>query len=108
MASLAKDQTLSVSQRILTITTGLLAGLFTASVLFTGTAFAEQTATEQVKEAGRDLKTGTKKAVRKVKDETCEMVNGKMECAAKKVGNKVDNAVDDVKDGAKNTKEKVD
>lgn len=51
-----------------------------------------------VKEAGRDVGKGAKKAGRKIKDETCEMVNGKMECAAKKAGHKVENAVDEVKD----------
>ena len=53
---------------------------------------------QDVKEAVQDTKKVAKKAGRKVKDETCEMVNGKMECAAKKVGNKIKNGVDEVKD----------
>ena len=60
-------------------------------------AHAEDSVKQDVKEAGHDAAVGMKKAGRKVKDETCEMVNGKMECAAKKAKHKVDNAVDDVK-----------
>ena len=54
--------------------------------------------TEQAKEAGRDVKKVTKKTVRNVKDKTCEMVNGKMECTAKKVKHKVQNATDEAAD----------
>jgi cytochrome c5 len=65
------------------------------------TAKAEDSkAVSEVKEAGRDVKKGAKKAGRKVKDETCEMVNGKMECAAKKAGHKIENAGDELKDKA--------
>ncbi|MGE3759369.1 MAG: hypothetical protein AB7H97_16520 [Pseudobdellovibrionaceae bacterium] len=55
-------------------------------------------AVESTKEAGRDLKKNTKKAWRNTKDEACEMVNGKMECAGKKVKHKIQNGVDEVKD----------
>lgn len=61
---------------------------------------AEESVGEKMAEGGRDVKKGAKKAVRKVKDETCEMVNGKMECAAKKAGHKIENATDEVKDKA--------
>lgn len=73
------------------------------AIAFAGTgihAMAEETVTEKAAEAGRDLKKNAKKAGRKIEDKTCEMVNGKMECAAKKVGNKVKNAADEVKDKA--------
>jgi len=59
---------------------------------------ADESATETVKEAGRDLKKGTKKAWRNTKDEACEMVNGKMECAGQKIKNKTYNATDEVQD----------
>ncbi len=72
----------------------VVAVTFTAGI---PTALAE-TVTEKVAEVGSDIKKSTKKGVRAVKDKTCEMVNGKMECAAKKVGNKVGNGVDEVKD----------
>lgn len=55
-------------------------------------------AVESTKEAGRDLKKNTKQTVRDAKDEACELVNGKMECAGKKVKHKVQNGVDEVKD----------
>ncbi len=79
--------------------------LFLASVVavtFTGgisTAFAE-TVGEKMSEAGQDMKKGTKKSYRDVKDKTCEMINGKMECVAKKVKHKVQNGMDEVSDKA--------
>ena len=59
-------------------------------------AFAE----EAVKEAASDTAKATKKGVRKIKDKTCKMVNGELECAAKKVKHKVENASDEAKDKA--------
>lgn len=52
------------------------------------------------KEMKDDTVKGAKKMGRKVKDKTCEWVNGKMECAAKRAGNAVKNGVDEVKDKA--------
>lgn len=61
---------------------------------------------DATKEAYNDTKKATKKAYRAAKDKTCEMVNGKMECAVKKAGNKIKNAGDEVKDKAEDvTKE---
>lgn len=59
---------------------------------------AEKTVKEEAKETWNDTKRGTKKAVREVKDKTCEMVNGKMECAAKKVKHSIQNGTDKVED----------
>lgn len=53
---------------------------------------------EDIKEGARDVKKGVKKGYRAAKDKTCEVVNGKMECAAKKVKHKVQNAGDEIKD----------
>lgn len=50
------------------------------------------------KEAYEDTKKAANKASRGIKDKTCEMINGKLECAAKKVGNSLRNASDEVKD----------
>jgi hypothetical protein len=74
----------------------VVAVTFTAGL---STAVAE-TVGGSVKEVGRDISKSTKKGVRHVKDKTCEMVNGKMECAARKVGHKIGNGVDEVKDKA--------
>lgn len=50
------------------------------------------------KETYEDVRDGSKKAYRKVQDETCEMINGKMECAVKRTENKVKNSYDKAKD----------
>lgn len=61
----------------------------------------EKTLKEKTVEVGRDTKRGVKNTVREVKDKTCELVNGKMECAAQKVkhsaqrvGDKIEDAVE--------------
>ncbi len=59
---------------------------------------AEDGVKEEAREAGRDLKKNAKKTGRKIKDKTCEMVNGKMECAKDKIKHGIENATDEVKD----------
>ncbi|HMN67574.1 MAG TPA: hypothetical protein PKC28_03455 [Bdellovibrionales bacterium] len=71
---------------------------FTLGLGFSGVSFADDGAGAEMREAGRDLKKGAKKTMRKVQDETCEMVKGKMECLGKKVKHKVQDGVDEVKD----------
>lgn len=78
------------------LVTTALVGSFTSPVVH-----ADETVKEKVSEAGNDTKRAMKKGARKVKDETCEMVNGKMNCVGKKikhgaqnVGDKVEDAVD--------------
>jgi F0F1-type ATP synthase membrane subunit b/b' len=67
--------------------------------VFSGFAGADNdTVGEKVQEAGSDIKKNTKEAWRDAKDEACEWVNGKMECAGQKAGNAVRNAKDEVKD----------
>ncbi len=65
-------------------------------------ALAEKSTLEEAKdgtmEAGRDLKKGVRKTWRNAKNEVCEMVNGKVECAVKKAKNKAKNAIDEVED----------
>ena len=56
------------------------------------------TTKQKMEEAGRDTKRGAKKAWRGAKDETCEMVNGKMECAAKKAKHSIQNTSDKIED----------
>lgn len=63
-------------------------------------AHAAETTKEKAAEAARDTKKNTKKVYREVKDEVCEMVNGKMECVGQKIKHKTQNAVDEVKDKA--------
>jgi F0F1-type ATP synthase membrane subunit b/b' len=78
---------------------GLLAlslfGLQATTVEF---AHADETMKEKAKETMNDAKRGAKKAARAAEDKTCEMVNGKMECAAKKVKHSIQNGADKVED----------
>ncbi|MEA9355734.1 hypothetical protein SHI21_05965 [Bacteriovorax sp. PP10] len=79
------------------LVTTALVGSFTVNFAHA----ADDTIKEKVTEAGKDTKRAMKKGARKVKDETCEMVNGKMKCMGQKikhgaqnVGDKVEDAVD--------------
>lgn len=47
----------------------------------------------KAKEVMNDTKREAAKAARTIKEKSCELINGKMECVAKKVGNRL-------KDGA--------
>lgn len=75
----------------------LLASSLAVGVVW-GTYATADSVKETVKEAGQDTAKGAKKMARKVKDETCELVNGKMECVGKKVKHGVQNTSDEVKD----------
>lgn len=55
---------------------------------------------ESVKETTQDVKKSAKKGVHRVQEEGCEMVNGKMECAGKKIKNRATEVKDEVKDMA--------
>lgn len=79
--------------------------LLASALVLSLPALAEEKSTvEKVKESTsetyEDAKKGVKKGYRNVKDKTCEMINGKMECAVKKAGNTIKNGADEVKDKA--------
>lgn len=79
----------------------LFAGILAVSPFVSRVTFAEGTPiVEKTKEAGRDVSKTAKKGARSLEDKTCEMVNGKMECAAKKLKHGVQNTADEVKDKA--------
>jgi hypothetical protein len=59
---------------------------------------ADETVKEKVTEAGKDTKRAMKKGARKIKDETCEMVNGKMKCMGKKIKHEAQNVGDKIED----------
>lgn len=59
---------------------------------------ANETVGEKVEEAAGDAQKATKKGYRKVKDETCHLVKGKMECAKDKAVGKMKNVGDEIKD----------
>jgi competence protein ComGC len=68
------------------------------TVLFTMIAISCNKSKETIKEMGNDAQRTTEQTVRDVKDEACEMINGKMECAADKVKHKVQDGADAVED----------
>lgn len=69
------------------------------SVLVFGTVgYADDTVTETAKEVANDSKRAVKSGARTVKDKTCEMINGKMECAVQKAKHAVQNGADKVED----------
>lgn len=79
------------------VTTALLVDSYTVNFAHA----ADDTVKEKAVEVGKDTKRAMKKGARKVKDETCEMVDGKMKCMGQKikhgaqnVGDKVEDAVD--------------
>lgn len=53
---------------------------------------------QEAREAGNDTRRGMNRAGRKVQDATCEMINGKMECAGRRGMNAVKNGADKVED----------
>ena len=55
---------------------------------------------ERSSEAASDMKRGMSKAGRSVKDKTCELVNGKMECLGEKAKHSIQNGADNVEDAA--------
>lgn len=66
-------------------------------ILATGfQAHAEETVVEKAQTGANKAGDGMKKAYRGAKDKVCEMVNGKMECVAKKMKHKMQNAGDAV------------
>lgn len=59
---------------------------------------AEDSVKKKATEAMNDSKRQVKKAGRALKDKTCELMNGKMECALQRVKHSVQDAVEVVED----------
>jgi hypothetical protein len=78
---------------------GIILAAFSAGPMH---AMAEENTADKVVsetgEAARDTGKVIKKKARAAKDKGCEMVNGKMDCAAKKLKHKAQNAKDEVND----------
>jgi hypothetical protein len=74
--------------------------LITLAVHLTPRVAADETTRDKVEDVGKDTKKNFKKGYRKAQDKSCEWVNGKLECALKKAGNKVKNAGEEVKNKA--------
>lgn len=61
---------------------------------------ADETLKEKTRETASDVKRESKDTVRKVEDKTCELVNGKMQCTAKKVKHSIERGADKLEDAA--------
>ncbi|UYL09352.1 hypothetical protein B9G69_002045 [Bdellovibrio sp. SKB1291214] len=78
----------------------IFTSLVLAGLLF-GTSYSvANDVKESVKETAQDAKKTVKKGTHRVQEEGCEMVNGKMECAGKKIKNRATEVKDEVKDMA--------
>ena len=53
---------------------------------------------EAVDEAASDAGQAVEETVNDIKDETCEMIDGKMECAAQEAGHAIEEAGNEVED----------
>lgn len=76
----------------------ILGTLVCVSFAAASPAFAAETTKEKAQEAARDVSKNARKGARAIKDETCTLVKGKMECAAKKLKHKAQNAGDEIRD----------
>lgn len=72
------------------------------------TTFAEETVVEKAETAVDKTTDAAKRAYRKGKDEACPIVDGKVNCLAKKVKHKVKNASDKAKTKANEIKNEND
>lgn len=74
----------------------LLLGICTYIVLAGNPGTRE--VSEHATELGRDAIKEVKSGVRKIQDEACELVDGKVECAAQRAKHAAQNAADEVED----------
>ncbi len=71
-------------------------------------AVADETVLEKVETSQNRAKDAVKKTYRSSKNKTCEMINGKLECWAKKAANKTRDISDKAKTDAIEAKNKID
>ena len=57
-------------------------------------------ANEKMREARRDANREAKNESRKIEDKTCELINGKMQCALKKAKHSIEKSSDEIEDAA--------
>lgn len=77
-------------------------------ILFSSFVHAEETTMEKVETGANHAADSVKKTYRDAKDKACEMVNGKLECAGKKIKNKAKNLKDKTETKATELKNKID
>lgn len=86
----------------------LKTGLILASIIFCTNSFANESVGEKAETMTNKTTDAVKETYRDAKDATCKMINGKMECAAKKVINKTKTAADKAKTKATEVINQVD
>jgi hypothetical protein len=80
--------------------------IFTIMINVSVYSIAEETVTEKIETNASKSKDAVKSTYRNVQDKTCEMLNGKMECFAKKAKHKVQNVLDKADTKIKEQKKK--
>lgn len=71
-------------------------------------AQAEETTSEKIETTANKTTDAVKEGYRSAKDKGCEMINGKMECAGKKLKHKAENVKDKAGTKATEIQNKVD
>ena len=82
------------------VTTPIAAIIFAVSTFLAvaPSAFSDVSTGDKIKEDAKDVKTNAKEMGREASDKTCAMVNGKMQCTAKKAKHALQNTGDKMKD----------
>ncbi len=83
-------------------------GLFSLMLSTGAYAVAEETVAEKANNVANKSADTVREVYRNSKNELCELINGKMECVAKKIRNKARTAADKAKTKAEEVKDKVD
>jgi hypothetical protein len=82
--------------------------LLAATLALGAHALAEETKLEKVEASANKATDSVARTYRSAKDKACEMVNGKLECATKKIKNSAKNLKDKIETTASEVKNKVD
>lgn len=88
--------------------TGTLVAALAATLAFGLSSPAVESPAEKYNAAANKNTDLAREYYRNSKDEICELINGKMECVAKKLMNKTRTAADKAKTKAKEIKNKID
>lgn len=86
----------------------LTLSLLVSATLTASYASAVETVGEKMETSGNKAVDSVKSTYRKGKDKSCEMVNGKMSCAGKKMKHKMQDASDSVGTKGTEVKNKID
>lgn len=81
--------------------------IFTIMINTSVYSIAEETVTEKIETNTNKSRDAVKGTFRNVQDKTCEMLNGKMECFAKKAKHKMQNVMDKADTKIKEQKKKI-